>query len=218
MKNFSLLLLTALWLCWPGQAVSSDLSSLTTERRTDKPVSLKHNKDATVTTQSYQSHVWFYSVDLYLSGDRNANGYYHRLELELDADTSEPYQAVFAEFSLLPSYGDERIFYTSSVFELYRQSPDDWLAIDTVLQSQFAADEYLLTVRLFDANTGYLLAEVSGFDDANLDLLAMEDINRDSRVQTSTTVAVSGGSAGILSLLALCLVAGWRHYRVLRAE
>ncbi|MDX5406162.1 MAG: choice-of-anchor H family protein [Chromatiaceae bacterium] len=218
MKNFSLLLFTALWLCWPGQGESSESSNLTIERRSDTPISLKHNKSTNVTTQSYQSDVWFYSVDLYLSGDRNANGYFHRLEVELDADTSAAYQAVFAEFSLLPSYGDERIFYTSSVFELYRQSPDDWLAIDTVLQSQFAADEYLLIVRLYDANTGYLLAEVSGFDDTNLDLLALEDITRDSRVQTSTTVAVSGGSAGIFSLLAVCLLAGWRYYRVMRTE
>ena len=215
MKKINLLL-AGLLCCvasLPGQA--NDSIAITNETHSTAAISLKHNKSAVVSSQGYQSHVWFHSISLHLSGDRNANGYYHRLEIELDADTSEPYQPVFAEFSLLPSYGDERIFYTSSIFELYRQSADDWLAIDTVLQSQFAADEYLLTVRLYDADTGYLLAELSGFDDANLDLLALEDVNRDRRVNSSTTVAVAAGGTGIFSLLALCLVFGLgRYYRV----
>ena len=166
--------------------------------------------------QSYQSHVWFHSVNLYLSGDINANGYYHRLEVEFDADTELFYQPVFAEFSLLPSYGNERIFYTSSVFELSRDSANDWLAIDTILDQRFAPDQYLLTVRLFDANTGYLVAEISGFDDSNLDLLALEDYDRDSYIDTTTTVEVSAGSTGIMALLTLCcLIICRRHYRSL---
>ena len=186
--------------------------SRTTERHgAHTAVSLKNNKPQMAGVQGYQSHVWFHSVDVFLSGDLNSNGYFHRLEVELDADTSERYQQVFAEFSLLPTYGGERIFYTSSVFELYRDSPDDWLAIDTMLENRFAADEYLLTIRLFDAATGYLLAEISGFDDVNLDLLPLEDYGRDSYV-SSTTVEVSGGSAGILGLLALCLVLWQRRY------
>jgi hypothetical protein len=152
---------------------------------------------------------------VFISGDLNDNGYYHRLEIELDADTSASYQQVFAEFTLLPTYGYERVYYTSSVFELYGQSPDDWLAIDTVLENRFAPDDYLLTVRLFDAATGYLLAEISGFDDANLDYLPLEDYGRDSYIGSSTTVEASGGAAGILSLLLLCLVSAQR-YRALR--
>jgi hypothetical protein len=187
-------------------ALPAAADSRTTERHgTNTAVSLKSNKPQMAGVQGYQSHVWFHSVDVFLSGDLDSNGYYHRLEVELDADTSERYQQVFAEFSLLPTYGGERLFYTSSVFELYRDSADDWLAIDTILENRFAADEYLLTIRLFDAATGYLLAEISGFDDANLDLLPLEDYGRDSYV-SSTTVEVSGGSTGILLLLALCLV------------
>ena len=166
--------------------------------------------------QGYQSHVWFHSISLYLSGDINANGYYHRLEVEFDADTELNYQPVFAEFSLLPSYGSERVFYTSSVFELYRDSANDWLAIDTILDQRFAPDQYLLTVRLFDANTGYLLAEISGFDDSSLDFLALEDYDRDSYIDTTTTVEVSAGSTGIMALLTLCcLIIRRRQYQPL---
>lgn len=182
-----------------------------TERRATALTTLDGKKSTLATSQAYQTHVWFHRVELFLSGDINANGYFHRLEVEFDADTDLPYQPVFAEFSLLPTYGTERIYYTSSVFELFRESADDWLAVDTVLDRQYPADKYLLTVRLFDANTGYLLAEISGFDDINLDLLALEDYNRDSYIGSSTTVEVSAGAAGISSALALCLLLVFRQ-------
>ena len=228
MKNISLNLLSVLLLvlALPATAGTTDNNdnavniSTSTERRSDNvmqqhAVQAKAAKSSGVSSQAYQSHVWFHSVDIYLSGDINSNGYYHRLEVEFDADTSVPYQQVFAEFTLLPTYGDERVYYTSSVFELYGQSPDDWLAIDTVLENRFAPDDYLLTVRLFDAATGYLLAEISGFDDANLDYIPLEDYNRDSYIGSSTTVEASGGATGILLLLVLCLLSGQR-YRALR--
>lgn len=215
MKNISLSLLSCLllWLAAPVTASSAD--STTTERRSEYKALQKNLKDTKVTTQAYQSHVWFHSIDVFISGDINNNGYYHRLEVELDADTSLPYQQVFAEFTLLPTYGTERVYYTSSVFELYSQSPDDWLAIDTVLDNRFAPDDYLLTVRLFDAATGFMLAEISGFDDVNLDYIPLEDYTRDSYIGSSTTIEASGGATGILLLLALCLLSGQR-YRTLR--
>lgn len=179
--------------------------SQSTERRAAKLPAQSSNSGLS-TAQAYQSHVWFHRIDLALTGDINANGYYHRLEVEFDADTSLHYLQVFAEFSLLPTYGGERIYYTSSVFELYRDSANDWLAIDTVLDHRYPADNYLLTVRLYDASSGYLLAEISGFDDINLDLLPLEDYSRDSYIDSSTTVEVSAGSTGIAAILALCLL------------
>ncbi len=187
-------------------SASATALNQTAERHGEHQTILKSNKPAQASIQAYQSHVWFHRVELFLSGDLNANGYYHRLEVEFDADTSRAYQQVFAEFSLLPSYGSELIYYTSSVFELYRDSANDWLAIDTILDERYPADKYLLTIRLYDANSGYLLAEISGFDDVNLDLLPLEDYRRDSYINSSTTIEVSGGTTGIAALLALCLL------------
>ena len=185
--------------------------SQTTERRGNPVLQLKAQKAPMVTTQGYQSYAWFHSVNLTLSGDINNNGYFHRLEVEIDADTSEPYLQVFAEYTLLPSYGNERLYYTSSVFELYRQSADDWLTIDTVLEDSFAPDDYLLTIRLFDAATGYMIAEISGFDDDNLDYLALEDYASDRYVPVTSTVEVQGGSTGMFFVIALCLILGIRY-------
>lgn len=205
MKNIRHTLLSLLLLL-PAVAVSAD--SLTTERTGNTaafPLKLDAIKPQAATVQSYQTDVWFHRVELAYSGDLNGNGYHHRLEIEIDADTSAPYRQVFAEFSLLPSYGNERIFYTSSVFELFRQSSNDWLAIDTILESRFAPDDYLLTVRLFDAATGYLVAEISGFDNSQLDYIPLEDYGHDSYIE-QPTVEVSGGSTGIYALLTLCLM------------
>lgn len=204
MKNIRHTLL-GLLLLLPAAGISAN--SLTTERTGSATASsLKQQavKPLAVTAQSYQTDVWFHRVELAYSGDLNGNGYHHRLEVEIDADTSASYRQVFAEFSLLPSYGAERVFYTSSVFELFRQSSNDWLAIDTVLESRFAPDEYLLTIRLFDAYTGYLVAEISGFDNSQLDYIPLEDYSYDSYIE-QPTVEVSGGSTGIYWLLALCL-------------
>lgn len=172
---------------------------------TASPLQLQSNNAELAVSQSMRSHVWFYSVNLTLSEDHNNNGYYHRLDIRIDADTSDRYQQVYAEFSLLPSYGNERLFYTSSVFELFEQSNEDWLAIDTILERQYPRDEYLLIIRLFDAVNGDLLAEISGYDDASLDYLPLEDFQRDAPYEES------GGSTGIAVLLGLCLLL-WRRY------
>jgi hypothetical protein len=214
MKKISLSLLSGLLFLLTPMINAAGSSSV--ELHSSTPAAQQHIKSAVATHQSYQSHVWFHRIELHLSGDINANGYYHRLEVEFDADTTEAYQLVFAEFTLLPTHGAERVYYTSSVFELFRQSSDDWLAVDTVLEHHFAADDYLLTVRLFDAHTGYMLAEISGFDDSNLDYIPLEDYAHDSYIPNSTTVEVSAGTTGILLLLALCLVLSQRLYPVLR--
>lgn len=155
--------------------------------------------------QSYQSDVWFHSIDISLSRDDNYNGYFQQLYVEFDADSDYAYQQVFAELSLTPDYGNERIYYTSSVFELFGQSSNDWLGIETDLEHHYPTNFYLLTIRIFDANTGYLLAEASGYDLSALDALALEDYQRD-RIQTSSSVEVSAGSTGVVVLLGLCLL------------
>ena len=155
--------------------------------------------------QSYQSATWFHSIDISLARDDNYNGYFHQLYVEFDADTDYSYQQVFAELSLTPDYGYERVYYTSSVFELFGDNSNDWLGIETDLQHQYPTNFYLLTIRLYDASTGYLLAEASGYDLSALDALTLEDFQRD-QIQTSSSVEVSAGSIGMLALMALCLL------------
>ncbi|WNO62132.1 choice-of-anchor H family protein [Rheinheimera sp. MMS21-TC3] len=175
-----------------------------------------NQRSAGNSSQAYESYVWFHSVDLHLSGDINENGYYHRLEIEIDADTSDPYVQVFAEYSLTSRYGKEYIFHTSSVFELFNQRNDDWFATDTVLHRDYPRDEYLLTIRLFNAKTGYLVAEISGYDDHSLDLLPLEDYQRDIHFDhnTSVGVAVAAGNTSSIILLGLVLLFMYRKSKL----
>lgn len=181
-------------------------NSVSTEQRSQQQQVIPTVKvQSQAVNQSYQSDVWFHSIDISLSRDDNYNGYFHRLYVEFDADTDYSYQQVFAELSLTPDFGSERIYYTSSVFELFADSSSDWLGIETDLQHNYPTNFYLLTIRLFDAHTGYLLAEASGYDLSALDALALEDFQRD-QIQTSSSVEVSAGSIGLLGLMALCLM------------
>ena len=214
MKNLLQCIILFIALTVPAYSAEQALA-VTTERLGVPDVSqlalkAQNTRGSDITTQAYESYVWFHSIDLRLSRDINDNGYYHRLEVDIDADTSDAYVQVFAEYSLQPRYGNEYIFYTSSVFELYGQRNDDWLAIDTVLQRDYPRDEYVLTIRIFDASSGYLVAEISGYDDSSLDRLPLEDYQRDNYFGSSTTVGVgvgvSSGSSGILTLLGLGLV------------
>lgn len=180
--------------------------SISTELRSQQQSVIQTGKvRSAAVNQSYQSDVWFHSIDISLARDNNYNGYFHQLYVEFDADTDYAYRQVFAELSLTPDYGYERVYYTSSVFELRGQNSNDWLGIETDLQHQYPTNFYLLTIRIFDASTGYLLAEASGYDLSALDALTLEDYQRD-QIQTSSSVEVSAGTTGIAMLIALCLL------------
>ncbi|KKO44900.1 hypothetical protein WG68_13835 [Arsukibacterium ikkense] len=184
--------------------MSSWANSVSTELRSQQQTSMQTAKvRSAAVNQSFQSDVWFHSIDISLARDDNSNGYFHQLYVEFDADTDRAYRQVFAEFSLTPDFGREHVYYTSSVFELFRQSSNDWLAVETDLQHRYPANFYLLTIRIFDANSGYLLAEASGYDLSALDALPLEDYQRD-QVPTYSRVEVSAGGTGIAMLLGLC--------------
>lgn len=154
--------------------------------------------------QAYQSTAWFHTLDLTLRHDLNHNGFYSQLRVRFDAHSKFNSQPVYAVYSLINSYGQERIIHTSSIFTLYRESTNDWFSVETDLQ-QFQRDYYKLKIQLKDAQTGYLLAEMSGYDNPTMDRLALEDQQKDSYVAVIVREE-SGGSLGILSLLGLSLL------------
>jgi len=161
--------------------------------------------------QAYQSTAWFHTLDLTLRHDLNNNGFYSQLRVRFDANSQYSSQPVYAVYSLISSSGQERIIHTSSIFTLYRDSSNDWFSIETDLQ-QFSRDFYKLRIQLKDAQTGYLLAEMSGYDNQTMDRLALEDQQKDSYVAVVVREE-SGGSFGILALLGLSLLGVYRRSR-----
>lgn len=157
---------------------------------------------STAINQSYQSTAWFQTIDLTLKQDRNDNGFYSRLYVRFDANSEYTRQPAYAVYSLIGSGGYETIIYTSSIFDIFGSSTQDWFAIDSDLKS-LPRGLYKLRIQLKDAQTGYTLAEISGYDTASLDRMALEDTSSDSAI---IYVEESGGSIGILSLLGLSLL------------
>ncbi len=161
--------------------------------------------------QAYQSTAWFHTLDLTLRHDLNNNGFYSQLRVRFDANSQYSSQPVYAVYSLINSIGQERIIHTSSIFTLYKDSNNDWFSIETDLQ-QFSRDYYKLKIQLRDAKTGYVLAEMSGYDNQTMDRLALEDQQKDSYVAVIVREE-SGGSLGILALLGLSLLGVYRRSR-----
>lgn len=155
-------------------------------------------------TQAYQSTAWFHSIDLTMRYDTNNNGFYSQLYVRFDAHTDYSSQPVYAVYSLINSSGQKFVIHTSSVFTLFGKSSQDWFAIETDL-AQLSTGYYKLQIELVDARTGFLLAEVSGFDNNTLNRLPLEDRNRDAYVQVIVREE-SGGSLGVFSFLALSCV------------
>lgn len=162
------------------------------------------------TTQAYQSSAWFQTIDLTLKRDLNNNGFYSLLYARFDAHTTYSSQPVYAIYDLISSNGAVRRIHTSSIFTLYGQSSQDWFAVETNLVS-LPRDYYKLKIQLVDAQSGYVLAEMSGYDNTTLDRLALEDQSSDNYRPVVVVHEESGGSFGILALLGLSCVYLWRR-------
>jgi hypothetical protein len=189
----------------PTREIFNDTPAITSAK--NLPLGVLANNAATANAQSaavnqsFLSTAWFQTIDLTLKRDLNGNGYYSRLYVRFDANTEYTRQPAYAVYSLIGG-GYETIIYTSTVFNLYDVSKQDTFAIETNLDG-IPRGLYKLRIQLKDAQTGYTLAEISGYDTATLDRMALEDVYSDDTV---TYYEESGGSIGILAMLGLsCL-------------
>ncbi len=180
------------------QATKERQAELTTQPATSIPVASFSN----AMQQSYSSTVWFQSIDLTLRRDFDADGYFSQLRVRFDADTSYSRQPVYAVYSLIGA-GYERVIHTSSIFTLEGGSRSDWFEITSDMV-QLPKAMYWMRIQLRDAQSGVLLAELSGRDTAVLDKLYLEEQRYDDPNYV-VIVEEEAGSAGfsVLGLLGL---------------
>lgn len=158
--------------------------------------------------QSYSSTVWFKNVSLVLTRDLDGDGYFSQFRLRFDADTSYRTQPVYAVYSLI-SRGYERVFHTSRIFTLEGGSSTDWFEITSDLVS-YPKDVYWMRIQLRDAQTGQLVAEISGQDTAVLDRLYLEEQQFD--YPDRVVVVEEGGATGFFAVFLLGLAGYLRRY------
>jgi len=199
-----------------NQAAASEVASTKEDFRLPSEVA-RLAKDKSVSTygngmltQSVENNVWFDSIDLSLSGDINDNGFFHNLYIRFDADTAYTDVPVFVHYALhRPGY-PEVIIHTSSVFHLYGSSAEDWFSIESELLHSIDPGYYDLILRVYDADYGDLLAEISGNDTPALADLALEDLSYDKII-----VEEDSGSLH-WAVLPLMLLAFWRRQALVR--
>jgi hypothetical protein len=155
---------------------------------------------AILLNQDFSSSSWFDSVDLTLRRDRDGDRFYTQIYIRFDAHTQYTEQPVYAVYSLIGP-GLNRIFHTSSIFTLYGSSRTDWFAIEVDMRD-LPRDYYKLKIELRDARSGAKLAEISGYEAAALNNLALEDGPADTPVSVIVHES-SGGSLGFFWPVAL---------------
>lgn len=153
--------------------------------------------------QDFSSTSWFDTVDLTLRRDLDGDRFYSQLYVRFDAHTQYTEQPVYAVYSLIGS-GLNRIFHTSSIFTLYGSSRSDWFAIEADMLD-LPRGYYKLKIELRDARSGARLAEISGYEAAALNNLALEDSYSDTPV-TVVVHETAGGSLGFFWPIALSWV------------
>lgn len=164
---------------------------------------------SSVLIQSVENNVWFDSIDISFESDLNDNGFYHNLYVRFDADTNYTSVPVYAHFALKRAGAPEVIIHTSSIFNLYGTSADDWFAIESELLHSLPPAYYDLVIRIYDADYNDLLAEISGFDEPALSRIPLEDLSFD-RTQV-VIIEEDSGSFGWLSMLGLVALATSRR-------
>lgn len=161
--------------------------------------SLNQSAQTSSLPQISNHEVWFTRVDVYPGRDADRDGYVPALTIRFDADSIYASMPVYAVYSLIDG-NVERVIYTSSIFNVYGNSQTDWFEI-TADFNALPRSYYSLRIQLFDAMTGYRVAEISGYENYALRDFKLEDYASDQPYDE--VVYVEAGSTGILSICLL---------------
>lgn len=153
-------------------------------------------------TASHSVDYWFYDAWMTLYTDRDYDGYYTSFDLEFDADTNY-YQAPVYAIIYLGTNDYYEAFHVTSVFNLYSDSSDDSVLLESELLSGYPSNDYDILIELIDAQTDRVLATIDAYDDADLSYQSMESFDYDRPVTSEVVIETHAGSWGIWMTLAM---------------
>lgn len=178
---------------------------------TDDNTSVRPTTKSVVTRPEYHGEEMFriYDAWLTLGQDQDHDGYYSEFSLNFDVDTYYDIAAVYAVLYL--GVNDEfREYHSTSVFTLYGEDSDDALEVNTTLVEGFASDDYEVLIEIYDADSNSLVAVYDGYSDSDLLYIPLESLDYEY-TQSGVVVNYEGGSNGIITTIALLLLAGARR-------
>lgn len=155
---------------------------------------------------------WIYDANTAIAGDLDGDGFYTRLELDLDADTVFESAWVYAVLYLSLEGGAWTEYGVTDVFDIYGASGGDEYYFDADLVSGFPTGYYDVLIELYDDYDGRLVATLGPADSADLFDLPLESETADAPDEPVVIVTDEGGggSAGV-GLIALLSIALWRR-------
>lgn len=182
-------------------------------------VSGKPGTPSAIISQNINVDFWFYDAWVSLSYDQDWDGYYTDITLTFDADTYYSMAEVFAVVYLSYEGGAWAEYAYTEDFTIYGELASDEYVIQTTLASGYPTGDYDILIELYDAYTGYLVADM-GPEYAQLSYLPLEDLILDTpRPEAPAVVTVSHGGGGAMGclLLALLPLAATKKYRQARS-
>jgi hypothetical protein len=158
-------------------------------------------------TQSVQAagDSWIYDATTDLFTDRDRDGYFSFLRVQLDADTIFTRRWVYVEIYLSADGTAWEHLYSTQDFLIEGTDPDDDYEVETELVSGYSTGQYDVLIELYDADTNELVDEYGPIESVEFSLLPLEDSGRDGAVIVLPPEDDGGGGAfswlGVLGLL-----------------
>jgi len=182
-------------------------------------ISAKAGAPSAIISQDINDDFWFYDAWVSLSYDQDWDGYYTDISLTFDADTYYSVADVFAVVYLSYEGGAWNEYAYTEDFTIFGELASDEYVIETTLASGYPTGDYDILIELYDAYTGYLVADM-GPEYTQLSYLPLEDMILDTPSQApSTPVVISHGGGGAMGWLLLALLprAAVKKRRLLRS-
>lgn len=173
---------------------------------------LDRKAPTTADAESVNQDFWIYDANTAIAGDLDGDGFYTRLELDLDADTVYESAWVYAVLYLSLEGGAWTEYGETAVFDIYGASGGDVYFFDVDLVSGFPTGYYDVLIELYDDYDGRLVATLGPADSADLFDLPLESETLDEPFEPVVIITDEGGggSAG-LGLVTLLSLALWRR-------
>ncbi len=158
--------------------------------------------------QNVNNDFWIYYADVQLFNDDDHDGYYHGIDVLLDADTIYEVADVYAVLYLSYEGGPWNEYAVTDTFAIFGATSDDEYVVVTELKTGYPRGSYDLLIDLYDTYDGQLVASYGPADTSALANLPLEDFQRDDPGGGDTVVVVEDGGG---ALDAWTLIAGWLY-------
>jgi MYXO-CTERM domain-containing protein len=187
-----------------------DPMSFETVRRQPGEVRIKPRAAAGKGAQSLRAYgdSWIYDATTDLFADRDSDGYYSYIRVQLDADTIHTETYVYAEIYVSADGTAWEHLYSTQDFLIWGSDPEDDYEVETDLVTGYSTGLYDVLIELYDADTGELLDEYGPNESPLFSLVPLEDSERDGLVAPLPPVYDDDSGGGAFSWLALAGLLG----------